>query len=224
MKEKDIHRYIEAQDPEGKQMLKAKIDARISALPAPTPVSAPPKTRHVFSWITVCFCIVCLIVAMPFLFRTGEQKPPERFSADLSDFDSAVADYTLKDYAQTNDLPLLYLDWYDSEEIEITTWQKTRKDGKPFFFMQEDYLNGGIYDEVYISIIQENTTVNALELNPNYANKIIENGITVYWLPDGVSNSRAQFNYKGYTYYVTLWDSPEPNTVLHIVALLLQNA
>ena len=73
MKEKDIHRLIEMQDLQKKQALKAKLDARLAAFPAPAPCAdAPKKRRSVFTWVTACVCAVCLAIALPFLLTDGK--------------------------------------------------------------------------------------------------------------------------------------------------------
>ncbi len=222
MKEKDIHRLIEMQDLQKKQALKAKLDARLAAFPAPAPCAdAPKKRRSVFTWVTACVCAVCLAIALPFLLTDGKTDD-ERFSYTENQFKITVLDVTLKEYGQQHNRPLLYLDWYDMEEIEITTLQKTPHDGRNAFYMQEEYLNGEIYDEVYVTITSEDTYVDLLENNWNapYIDNV--QGVKVHWWYD-TANSYGAFRYKGYKYYIAAWDVPEHDTVLHIVEMMLSS-
>ncbi len=222
MKEKDIHRLIEMQDLQKKQALKAKLDARLAAFPAPAPCAdAPKKRRSVFTWVTACVCAVCLAIALPFLLTDGKTDD-ERFSYTENQFKITVLDVTLKEYGQQHNRPLLYLDWYDMEEIEITTLQKTPHDGRNAFYVQEEYLNGEIYDEVYISITDEKTCVELLEMEWNTANIADVQGVSVY-LSNHIGNYGGAFRYKGYKYFISVWDALSDDTVLHIVEMMLSS-
>ena len=220
MKENDLHKYIEAQDPEGKQALKARIDARLATEQAPAPKPVPKRKRYIFSLAAACACLLCLVVSLPFILH--KDKSPKRFAWTENDFTPENIAQTVKEYGEENNLPLLYLDRYDMVDTDVITTRYTLKNGNPSFYMKEQFDNGILRIEIRFTDID--TYIPALELDLKTAERQTINKTSVYCQYDDISISLSQFTYKGYTYYISVQDTADPAAALQIAESLLQTA
>ena len=213
MKDNDIHKLIEQQEKERKAELYAEFEQKHNIT-----AEQPDKRKYaikIASCAAAAVVIICLIVSLPFIMQNNIKNSTRYCS--VNDCIAEDANFTLQEYAANNNLPLLYVDWYDiADEIQTKIFVN-KDDREDIIFFQENIINGqnGIIVELYIT--KENVEVDfisSFEERCGRASTIKD--VCVSW---NFRNSfgLAVFVYKGYKYYLTLEDIADENVITDII-------
>ena len=133
MKDYEIHKLIEQQNPEAKERLWQRIKSELDLPdnpPAPAPVAAKPKVWR--RWTAIAAALVCVITLSIVLPLTlGGEKI--RFS-DFEHYTVARLEQNLEDYFLSNNRDLLVVDWYDIAEEVKTDYGHINEDPNDVVF------------------------------------------------------------------------------------------
>ena len=219
MKEKDVHRLIEEQDKEKKALMYEKFKEKHNLASNTRVVKYNKKRICIASVAATAFVAIFLIIAIPLLINNINSSKMRYF--DLSDCIAIDLDYTVKDYAESNGLSLLYIDWYDCAE-EVRTWLFVNKDNEDeIIYIKEAIANGETGDIVELYILEQNINLDSLALYEEACvQTAIINGISVNWFYRN-RISVATFKFNGYKYYIVLDEPMDEESVLQIVEEML---
>ena len=216
MKEKDFHRLIEEQNMEEKNALRSKI--------VPNTKNAQVRNRKI-AWVTslasVCACLICLAIILPFVVKTEEPTPPAKRYCVMSDYVLAPAESTVKEYSESSGKNLLYIDWYDIADDVQTMWIVHRDDASDRICLEETLVNGETGDMVVLRITDVNTEVDYYVTLMERCEKDCDyNGVEIKWHND-VKSSVATFEHDGYRYIIELKDPMDEQDILDIAESML---
>ena len=203
MKDYEIHKLIEQQNPEEKerlwQRIKAELDLPDSPPTTPAPVAAKPKVWR--RWTAIAAALVCVItlsIVLP-LTLDGEN---ERY-CDFEHYTTASLEQNLGDYFSSNNKDLLSVDWYDIAEEVKTEYGHMKENKNDIVFFGETILNGETGESLTLYVTDNKTRVDILEDYYNDCNSTKVRDVTVQYKSDRLS-SQAVFNYRNNIYYLEL--------------------
>lgn len=229
MKEKELHRRIEEQDPEIKRAIyeqlredliaahKEGVAAMEKSQPQPQP---RVRRRWLFAVVPACICVVLLAVMLPLLLKDKDNDSGVRYLYK-NEYTTEVVSYTVHDYAVEHNLSLLYLDWYAVAEPVETKVHINLHDTTDLVFLEEKIINGETGDVVILYVTEKMTRTEILEMFWTFCTyeKEVKN-ISVKWGGDSLK-SRAMFEYNGYRYYLELADPLTEDSIFEIIEEML---
>ncbi len=226
MRDNDIHKLIESQEPEKKAALFEEFQRRNSDVFEQKQVK---KVKFNYRWLsliaTAACAVLCLIIALPFLLKSGILPPGNNPS--ISDGDDIVGvpphnppssvryfaaadcvanvmNCNLGEYASRFDKPLLHIDMYDGASEVNTTMYVNNNDHADIVYLYEQIISPGKKETVDLYITDKDTHVDILtEIEKKCVGKCIINNVDVNWF-DRKSEHLAAFEYKDNKYYVSL--------------------
>ncbi|MBE5730575.1 MAG: hypothetical protein E7350_01310 [Clostridiales bacterium] len=210
MKDNDFHKLIEQQNAEKKAEKYAEFEKKHD-LPKANTVKAKQKHTIRYSLLASVLAALCLVVALivwligDLLPRSNNVDTPTSISYYVAEDCTIInMDNTVKDYAASQGLPLLYIDWYDEAE-DIQSWLYVDKnDNTDIVYIRECIANSETGNIVNLYIIDMNTNVDIFTAYKESCNKVTVIGkITVNWAYSQ-SLGMAFFVYEGYKYYISL--------------------
>ena len=201
MKDKDIHKYIEDQEPEEKAALFQRVMGNLDVANEPI---RNKKKRRVFAYTfsAVALVCLCLIIILPILLK--DKEPDYRYRES----DSCVyqlVDYNVKEYAQSNNLDMLYINWYDIAEEYTTLLYSDKDDLNEIIYIEEDLVN--IEDEVIAILYIMDIYTEVDVIKTKFANLDLSydyNGVNIFYINNYNIESFAYFQYNNYSYYIWL--------------------
>lgn len=199
MTDKQVHELIEAQRPERKQALYEALRAELNFPDVREEVKPRRKFNYkIFSVAMALAVVLCLAVVLPLVLLNTEEEI--RYNSD--DLLWASSDLTVKEYALQNNLPLLYVDWYDGADECVTVKYYEKTDDEKIVYFTEQITNGETGASVFCSVVFKGAVVEELDIEWDNSQSTAINGIDVaYFL--NFSQSKAKFEYQGYKYYLT---------------------
>ena len=198
MTEKDIEKISEQYKDE-KAPLYDKIHGRVEQVIAQ---QANRRKRlkafnKFFPMSLAIVLVICLAIVLPVVLQPAND-PSVRYSSN--DLSSELLDCTLKDYATIINEEYLYIDLPDMAEI-ITLRFFDKGDNSATAYLQERFDCEEKECTVELSIVKHNITVDKYEDFVKIAKEININGVSITYVITTL-NSKAQFEYKGYKYYL----------------------
>ena len=160
------------------------------------------KKLFVASMSIAVALVVTLAIMLPIVLQPQEQEI--RYS-DANVLLHDALDCNLKEYATVNNLPLLYLDWYENA-AELYT-ERYYEEGKESdtVYLRETFIDENTGYGVELSIMKRNIVVESLdEMIDEYETTIIGDTQIAYVLHRNYS--LAKFEYQGYKYYLKIDD------------------
>ena len=170
--------------------------------------------------VSAAVAVACLAIILPFTLGSGNNPqtatttPPstseDRFCAAAACKEIELK-YSLKEYSASNNLSLLYVDWYDVADIK-TSLHVNKEDSTDIIYYQEilEHKHTGNIVELYVTdlhtrvdIFKEYTKV----CRKSYFKNLPYGG--AYWGLDTVVNGvpyayKAWFRYDAYYYFIEL--------------------
>lgn len=228
MSKQDIHQLIEKKNPQGKETLRKKVKERLN-LPDETEqaqgksvLSFFKKRYRIVASVSAALVVVCFAIVLPIVL-TRDTRQTERY-CHAADCVEIVADYTVKDYSEQNNVSLLYIDWYDfADEIQTKVYVNTNNSSDIIYF-QETLVNGEIGSFAVLYITDLYTKVDVFESFWDNCPRIeIIDSIQVNW---NYKNAKgmAYFEYSGYRYFIELTSYPmDENAILDLVESMISN-
>lgn len=228
MKDKDIHKLIEAHDRDSKADMYARLQSKYNFIDKPIKKAQETQTKKwdrkiVISCVAFAVAIiVCIISCIPFMLKTGTMLPSDssvRYCS-IDECYSMEVDFTVKDYAQTIGKPLLYLDWYN-DSAPITTLYVDSSYHDDVIFIKEKVINKKLDYVVTLRITDIHTIVDGLAFHEQQCKKstTIDKVKVKYFY--GEQWAEAVFEYKDYKYYVELTSPPNEQAILDLVKEML---
>ncbi|MCH5148782.1 MAG: hypothetical protein J1G05_05415 [Clostridiales bacterium] len=221
------HKLIEAKNPERKTALDNRIKNQLNISDetnnGKTAVSFRKpfyKTYRFFAGISTALAAVCLAIILPVILNNGTQTPVERYCY-ANDCLEIRIDYTLKEYAERNNVSYLYIDWYDIADELQTILYVSADDHNDLIYMREALVNGDTGCNVILSITDLYTNVdilNSIRAECNNINNI--NGISIHWNYQNIV-SKGYFVYGNYRYYIELVYPLTDDSILEIIESML---
>ncbi|MCI8413979.1 MAG: hypothetical protein HFE47_07825 [Clostridia bacterium] len=221
MKDYNVHLLIEEQDKEGKARLWEKIRQKAEDLPEWTEVRAPRRRRRInakragsIAATAACLCLVCVAILLPFLLQENEIRYTNTGDFILSDMKT-----TVKEYAESTQTKLLYVDWYS--QAEITTRVYVRADNGDFACIVESASKYETGETVTIYLAPEHIDISEFVMFAGYCKQECDvAGIPVRYF-NGQQGGMAVFAYKGYTYFVGLQNPQDETYILSVVETMI---
>ncbi len=202
MKDYEIHKLIEQQNPEAKERLWQRIKSELDLPdnpPAPAPVAAKPKVWK--RWTAIAAALVCVITLSIVLPLTlGGEKI--RFS-DFEHYTIASLEQNLGDYFSSNNKDLLSVNWYDIAEEVKTEYSHINEDPNDVVFFRETIVNNETGEILTLYITDNRTRVDVLEIYHTGNNTTSVRNVSVKYSSDGLS-TRAMFEYNKNVYYLNI--------------------
>lgn len=205
MKEKDIHKLIEQQNPEAKQRLWERIKAELDLPDSPRVIArAAAKSNRWKQWTAIVlavFVVVTLSIVLPLTLRGHGAR-----FCDATQYTAEDLGQTLKEYSVAHNNELLYVDWYDvAGSLTTTEYGYNNKDKNDVIYFKESIISGDTGETVILSVTDNKTRVDIF--NKYYNGEITAESkikeIVVRWKNVSL-RSTAIFEYKNYTYIIEL--------------------
>lgn len=225
MSQNDIHQIIEKNNLEGKEAMRKKVKERLN-LPADTeqehskPARSLFKKRYrIFASVSAALAVVCIAIVLPIVLNR-DTGPIERY-CHAADCVETVADYTVKDYSERNNLSLLYIDWYDIADEIQTKFFVNANNSSDIIYFQEMLVHGETGSIVTLYITDLYTQVDILEDKENACENVeYISSIKVCWEYRNVKCS-AYFEYLGRRYVIELRYPMAEDSVLELVESMI---
>ncbi len=229
MNEQELHNRIEQDCPEEKAADYARMEQTLHAAYAQgmaeaKPVKAPLRRRLWFALTPAVACVLCLAIMLPILLKdkpARSQEQPENFYQYAESYAWVDSPLTLKEYASLHNLSFRYLDWYDEAESVTTSINVDKDDPSKVLFYSEIILHGETYYEVWLHVMPKNLRVKDFESYHEICKQeLVAKGHTFKWA-DCFDFSEVVLEYGDYTYYLSLVQITDEETVISIVEDLL---
>lgn len=226
MKYKEFHKLIEEQNPEQKQALHKKLKQELNIAEAEQTQKKPTfsykRFYRIFAGVSAAVAAVCLAIVLPLVLNRDTAVPTERY-CHAADCVETVADYTVKDYSEQNNLSLLYIDWYDiADEIQTKVFVNTN-DSSDIIYFEETLVNGETGDIATLYITELHTKVDIFEdVENSCENFEYISSVKVSWKYQNIKGT-AYFEYSGRSYVIELKNPMAEDSVLDLVESMLSN-
>ena len=225
-KEQDFHRLIEQQDTERKEELWKRIESQTEEVDdVSNSCNTLAKTRKnvinnknllIISSVFLLVAVLTLVTVI--LIPKNNEIDNLRYCKD-GDYYIIKSDITLKQYANQNNLDILYFDWYD--EIDYFEEQQFKlNDTDEVICLQEEIIDiNGIYLLFYVT--DDKTELDLLSIFSDLCIETTTIGATEVKRSINSRDSYAMFAYNGYRYYLKAEEVIEQDYVLSLVNDLL---
>ncbi|MBR2971049.1 MAG: hypothetical protein IKC48_04575 [Clostridia bacterium] len=222
MKDNDFHKLIEQQNAQKKAGKYAEFEKKHD-LPEANTVKA--KQKHTVRYIPFgsVLSALCLIIVLTFMLNAEKFMPPDSSQTPPSHslYEAVRIDYTVKEYSANEELPLLYIDWYDVAD-DVQTWLYVDiNNNDDVIYIKEDIANGETGDIVYLYIMDEHTSVDIFTFFEQSCNKTAVIGEVIINWSYRSALSTAFFKYEGYKYYIQLEFPMEEDAILKIAEAMI---
>lgn len=200
MKERDVHKLIEQQNPEAKQRVLERIHARLGIPEAPK--RKPVKHLNAGHWAAIAVALVCIVtlsVVLPLTLRDDGS----RYCSD-ENYTSESLGQTLKEYSSEHNKNLLYVDWYGTADEITTKCGRLNANREDIVFIEEMIINSETGEALTLAVTDNKTRVDKFELYYMGGEKIYINNISVKQIVTSQQVTLATFEYQGYVYYLQL--------------------
>lgn len=226
MKERNLHKKIEEQNTEEKEVVWQDIEPNICKKKS----SKSFFVRYKRLFVALASCFVCITVILPVTLRYIRNDQPGSGGGDDSpryctseEYKIMTVDQTLKEYSQSLNNPFLYLDWYDNAIICETKHYKDIETTQVLCF-NERIVNGNTGDEITLSITTNNIVMDFIAEKVKYLeNEELISSIVVKWSLTTVE-AYAYFEYEEYCYYLYFYYPMSEQTIFDVVEEMLNVA
>ncbi len=218
-----FHKFIEEQNTEEKEELYERLKQRLNLPEAPAKenkntgfIQFFKKPYRIIACASAALVVLCLAIFIPLALKGGELAE-ERYCYEKDCVKTDIA--SIKDYAEENDLPLLYLEWYEKGQLIYSNLfsDNTEK----FVYIKEKISNDETGDLVILYITDKNTKVDVFEKFWNICDiEYTFNSNLIYWKAQS-SESLAYFENGNYRYFIELVRPMSEEAILDIVREML---
>lgn len=227
MSKYDIHQIIEKNNPERKEALRKKVKERLNI--SEDTEQSQKKTAHtvvkkryrIFAGVSAALAVASLAIVLPIALNRGTGVGPAERYCHATDCVGIVADYTIKDYSEQNDLSLLYIDWYDIADAIQTKKFVNINDSSDIIYFEETLANGETGSIATLYITDLYTKVDIFEDAENSCENVeYISSIKVSWEYRNIKG-KAYFEYLGRGYAIELQYPMAEDSVLELVESMI---
>lgn len=202
MKDIDVHKLIEQQEPEAKERMWQRIKAELNLPDAPQPAPVVAKPRPWKKWTAIAAALVCVItlsIVLPLTLGGEKVRYCTATQYVVKDLGQS-----LKDYSAAHNNNLLYADWYDVAEDSTTEYAHITDNENDIVFFKEWFINGETGEELTLSSTDNKTRVDIFDVYQNNINKETNvKSLLVKW-QISLASTVATFQYNKHIYYLEL--------------------
>lgn len=201
MREKDVHKLIEQQDSELKQRILSNVKSQVDVQPVVVN-NKPVAKRIAWKWAAACFALVCVITLSVVLPLTLKDDGGGVRFCNYEQYITENLGQTVKEYSDSQNKSLLYVDWYDVAEDVNTIYGYNKKDKSDIIYITETIVNGETGEIVSLSVTDNKTQVDIFEQYLTKENVINVKDITVNYRVYNHIYLLSMFDYQNHTYYL----------------------
>ena len=223
--EKKLHKLIQSRGAENSEKILDEIKAACPQYFDEPKIESKKSAKK--KTLAVCFSVgavaVSLAIILPIALHKEESPAdnPNRY-ATAEDYNVVEYEQTIKQYAQANNLNVLYFDWYDNADL-CQTWSYLENNTQEVLGLKENIVDGESGESVVLQFTDSNTYIDILEeWNGRCVNEYTINTILLKWALNDM-NLNGIFEYDGYRYYVTLEMNTDENRLFELVGSLIEN-
>ena len=200
MTDKEIYQQIEEHSEEAHALYERIHEQVETSIVKHAEKKKRRKKLFVASMSIAVALVVTLAITLPIVLQPQEQEI--RYS-DANVLLHDALDCNLKEYSAVNNLPLLYLDWYENAaELSTVRFYEEGKEGQTVYW-RETWTDEYWGYPVRLFVMKRNIVVESLEeMIDEYETTIIGDTQIVYILHRNYS--LAKFEYQGYKYYLEI--------------------
>lgn len=208
MREKDIHKLIEQENPEVKQRMWEKICAQIDleeAQPQQTIAAKTVKKNNLWKWITATVAVIVVVtlsIVLPIVLKDDGMR-----YCDFEQYTIELLDQTLGEYFSEHNEKLLYVDLYDVALERITEhgYNKDNKNDTIYFTETLSIFNKETLETITLSVTDNKTRVDIFAEYYNSSAVVHTNikGVSIQWIIYE-DYPMAMFEYQKHIYYLQL--------------------
>ena len=230
-KDRKIHEFIEAQTPKAKQrnieIVMQRIREHEQTQQAEQPQAVAPVKKP-FPWkkfaaiATPALGAVGIGVGLlVWLLPNAPVTPaPESRYCEASEYTEHITTVSLCEYAQNTDQDLLYFSWYAETDFSENKYYELNNDSKEIICYQEKLVDINTGCLVTLSVTDSYTTLELFNSYENLPSSSTIQDVEISWRYNQ-DESRAIFEYEGYTYYLEVVRPFEEEYILELVEELL---
>ena len=200
MRERDIHKLIEQQDPEAKQRIWEKIRSQLD-LPSSQPQKVGAKKKPL-KWAFIAaalLCVITLSVVLPIVL----QDDGVRYCNEAS-YKTEILGQTIKEYSVAHDSNLLYVDWYDVSDETETKCGRLIANSDDIVFFEERFLNAKTGETLKLSVTDNKTRVEKFEYFYSHCEVFVVNNVNISWKSTNQRSTIAMFEHDKNVYYLEI--------------------
>ncbi len=226
MKERNLHKKIEAQNMEEKKVVWQDIEPNICQKKS----SKAFFVRYKRLFVALASCFVCIAVILPVTLRYIRTDQPgggggydEPRYCTSEEYEIITVDQTLKEYSHSLNNPFLYLDWYDNAIICETKHYKDIETTQVLCF-NERIVNGNSGDDITLNITHKNIIMDFIDEKVKFLDKeYFIDDVTLKWA-FATFEAYAYFEYEEYCYYLYFYYPMSEQTIFDVVEEMLSVA
>ena len=220
MREGDIHKLIEQQEPEAKQRIWEKIVSQVDLTSAPSVSNKPVYKRKIGLWTAFAVALVCIVTLSVVLPLTINSNEGDRY-ADFNNYTIEPLGESFKEYFAEHNLDILYLDWYGVAEEVISEYGHINGNKSDVVFFKERIANAETGDVVFLYVTDNKTRVDIFKTHYLAKDNFTVNGVKVSWSIFNGKAIYAMFEYNNYVYYLQI-DSLSQELLTDIIKTMLK--
>lgn len=219
-----VHKLIETKNPKRKAALDNRIKKELNISDDDDNSGTPEtsfkkpfyKTYRFFAGISTALVIICLAIVLPIVLNKGEEVPSIHYR-NADECVEILIGYSLKEYAESNNLPYLYIDWYDIADDVQTRLYVSEDNPDDLIYLQEILVNGETGSIAVLYITDLYTRVDILDAFwDDCDTQVTVNGRSVYWNIRN-SSSIGYFEYGNYRYFIELTYPLSDDYILELI-------
>jgi len=226
MKERNLHKKIEEQNKEEKEVVWQDIEPNICQKKS----SKSFFVRYKRLFVALASCFVCIAVILPVTLRYIKNDQPGSSGGDdgpryctSDEYEIQTVNKTLKEYALEFNKTFLFLDWYENAIVCETKHIKDTLTDE-LLCWNERLVSGETGDEVTLSITTKNIIIDYIDGNVKLMNNVQEiNNIQIKWRFVNFE-AYAYFEYEEYCYYLYFYYPMSEQTIFDVVEEMLNVA
>lgn len=226
MNERNLHKKIEEQNTEEKKVVWQDIEPNICQKKS----SKSFFVRYKRLFVALASCFVCIAVILPVTLRyirndqpgSGEVDDGPRYCTS-AEYEAETFTQTLKEYSETLEEPILFLDWYDIGTVYESNAYIDKKTDE-ILCVSEKIINGLTGDDVSISITAKNIIMDFIDEKVKFLDKeYFIDDVTLKWA-FATFEAYAYFEYEEYCYYLYFYYPMSEQTIFDVVEEMLNVA